>query len=197
MTQVDSLQTRGMTITDANGGLSTKKGGLDCIRRLKIEDAVAVARIYNAAVAGGESVYRSKSLDTTQVLEMLFSSPPRFECFGFENSDGLVGWSGLLQYHEREAYQTTARLVAYVALDQRRQGIARALVRHALGRADELAFHTVVLMLQKRPAYLLAWAARLGFRNTGYLAAALPVDSEWRDILIFQRFIAATQGAAQ
>jgi phosphinothricin acetyltransferase len=165
------------------------------VRRLQASDSEAIASIYNVAVAAGESVYHVPALTDADARRLLFDVPARFECYGYETVAGVVGWGGLMRYHPREAYQITAELVAYVAPDQRRHGIGRALVQHALARAAELEFRTIVLLLQKTPAHLLAWAVRLGFRSTGYMAAALPVGTERRDILVFQHFIETSTGA--
>lgn len=167
------------------------------IRRAQSKDGEAIAQIYNAAVARGESVYRAPTLTAEQARDMLFGVPSRFECFAFEGPSGFSGWSGLLRYHDREAYQTTAELATYVTPQDRGQGIGRALVQHALDQSRELGFHTVVLLLQAKPSYLLAWAARLGFRYMGFLSGALPVGSEWRDILVFQHSTSPNHGGAR
>jgi phosphinothricin acetyltransferase len=159
------------------------------IRRLQMGDCEAIASIYDTAVARGESVYHVPSLTAGDARRLLFDVPPRFEAFIYETECGIAGWAALMRYHERKAYETTAEIAVYVALDQRQKAIGGTLVQQALLRAPELGFHTIVLLLQKKPSYLLAWAAKLGFRSTGYVAAALPVGAERRDILVFQRSV--------
>jgi L-amino acid N-acyltransferase YncA len=167
------------------------------IRPLGRPDLDAVLRLWDAATVRGESTYGPKPPALDEAASMLLDGPPRFESYVYETSDGIVGWSGLLRYHEREAYGATAELVAYVAPDRRRQGVGRRLSHHALARAPELGFHTIVVILQPEPAYLLAVAARLGFRCTGRLTSVLAVGSEWRDIFIFQRPAAAPERGAR
>lgn len=178
----------GMTGSDHDGGR---------IRRLNKADVDAVGRICNAAVVRGEYTHGPKQLTPEHVVTVLFDVPACFESYAYETSAGIVGWAGLLRYHEREAYGATAELVVYVSPEHRRCGIGRILAQHVLARAPELGFHVIVLILQAEPAYLLAAAARLGFRCTGRLASVLPVGEEWRDIYVFQRFVLTSGEGAQ
>jgi L-amino acid N-acyltransferase YncA len=163
------------------------------IRKLVDADVEPVLAIWNAANLSGEHTHVAEALTLEQARATLFDVPKRFESYVHESSGRVAGWAALMRYHEREAYGATAELVAHVSANCRRQGIGRALVRHALARAPQLGFHTIVAILQPDPAYIVAWTARLGFRCTGQLKAVLPLGTEWRDILVFQRSVSMPQ----
>jgi L-amino acid N-acyltransferase YncA len=164
------------------------------IRRLHASDIDAVVRICNYAIARGESTYGPDPVTAEQMLRQLCRLPPPFESFVYDDGDGIVGWAGLTRFTEREIYDTTPELGIFVAGTHRRRGIGRALARHVLARAAGLGFHGLVLILQPEPTYLMAWAIRHGFRSAGSLPAVLPVGTEWRDIIVFQKFLSGELG---
>jgi L-amino acid N-acyltransferase YncA len=159
------------------------------IRRLDESDIDAVVRICNDAIAQGESTYGPDPVTAEQMLRQLCGLPPPFECFVYQDHDGIVGWAGLMRFAGRDIYDTTPELGIFVSAAHRRRGIGRALARHALARAADLGFHGLVLILQPEPTFLMAWAIRLGFRSAGRLPAVLPARTEWRDIFVFQKFL--------
>ena len=167
------------------------------IRRLVHADMESVVRIWEAAIVRAESTFGPKPPTVEEAGAMLLEVPARFESYVYETADGIVGWGGLLRYHEREAYGATAELTAFVAPDHRRRGIGRALSSYALARARDLGFHTIVVILQPEPAYVLAVAARLGFRCTGRLTSVLAAGGEWRDIFVFQRAMTPPERTGQ
>lgn len=152
-------------------------------------DIDEIARLWNEAIVRGESTHAPEPLTTDQVSRYLFDVPPKFEIYAHEVSNRLIGWGGLMRYHERKAYGNTAEIVAYVSANHRRRGVGRSIVNHALQRAHALRFHAVVLILQAAPSYLTASALRLGFRYTGHLSHVLPIGGDWRDIYIFEKLL--------
>jgi L-amino acid N-acyltransferase YncA len=159
------------------------------IRQLAKADVPDVLRIWNAAITEGESTRSATPLTADEVGALIFDVPARFEAYCYETAQAIVAWGGLTRYHEREAYGATAELSIYVSPQDRRRGIGRALARHALMRAQQLGFHAIVVILQAEAVHTMAWALRLGFRNTGRLTGVLPIGSDWRDVFIFHKLL--------
>jgi L-amino acid N-acyltransferase YncA len=160
------------------------------IRRLEPRDLDHAATLCNTVIARGESTYGPGPLTAEELRGELFGIPAEFESWAYEEDDGVVvGWAALTRHTHRDIYDTVAEVVVFVSAGHRRRGIGRALAKHALARASALGFRVLLVMLQPEPSYAVAWAVRLGFRNVGFLSAVLPVGGEWRDILVFQRFL--------
>lgn len=160
------------------------------IRRLEPRDLEDVVRICNAAIARGESTYGPTDISADELRPLLFDVPAQFESYVWDGDDGAIaGWGALMRHMNRDIYPTVAELTVFVADDYRRRGIAHALVQHCFERANELGFRSLLLILQPDPAYTVAWAVRLGFRNVGWLMGVLPIGDRMQDILVFQRFM--------
>lgn len=160
------------------------------IRRLEPRDLEDAARICNTAVGRGESTYGPDGLTPEELRAALFDVPAQFESYVWDSDGGSVaGWAALMRHTNRDIYDTVAELTVFVADEHRRRGVGHALVRHAMGRADELGFRVLLFILQPEPAHTLAWALRLGFRNVGWLVGVLPVGEQWRDVMVFERYM--------
>lgn len=161
------------------------------IRRLEPRDLEDAARICNAAIGRGESTHGPVSVSSEQLRAELFDVPAQFESYVWDGGGGgaIAGWAALMRHTNRDIYDTVAELTVFVADEYRRRGIGHALVQHALGRASDLGFRVLLLILQPEPAHAVAWAVRLGFRNVGWLLGVLPIGERSQDILVFERYM--------
>lgn len=159
------------------------------IRRLEPRDLEDIARICNSAIKRGESTYGPGDVSSEELRALLFNVPAQFESYVWEAGGAVVGWAALMRHMNRDIYPTVAELTVFVADEHRRRGVGHGLVHHAFARAGELGFRALLLILQPEPAYVVAWAVRMGFRNVGWLMGVLPVGESSRDILLFQRFL--------
>jgi len=159
------------------------------IRRLEPGDLEAAARLCSEAIARGESTLGPDPLGPEALAETL-KGDARYEAWAVDDREGRVaGWAALAPHTKRDIYDTVAELLVFVSGERRRHGFGRALVHHAITRATELRFRALVALLQPAPSFAVAWAVRLGFRSAGALTGVLPVGPEWRDILIFQKWL--------
>jgi phosphinothricin acetyltransferase len=162
------------------------------IRPLEVRDLKDCARIWNESTSCGESSFGPVGISVEELRAELLDGPAQFESYVWDGGAGgpIAGWVALMRHTHRDIYDTVAELTVFVAAKHRRRGIAKALVRHAQTRASQLGFRVLLLILQTDPAYLAAWAVRLGFRRVGGLTGVLPVGSRWLDIMVFEKFIA-------
>lgn len=167
------------------------------IRRMNERDIEAVVRICNATIARGESTYGPDPVDARQMHAQLLGVDQKFEAYVFESDDSeVLGWAAITPHTSRPVYNVSGEVEVFVAPEHRRRGIGRALMARLLSRAEAIGYHALLLLLQPVPTPPLAWAIRLGFRSVGSLTAAIPVGTEWRDLLVFERFVQAG-GAAR
>lgn len=166
------------------------------IRRLQHADLEAAVRITNEAILRGESTQGPDAIDEQRLSALLFAGGERFEAYVCENDAGdVTAWGALVPHTGRSVYNVSGELEVFVGVAHRRRGVGRALVRHLMGRARELDFHALLLLLQPEPTHVMSWAVKLGFRCVGSLAAVLPVNEEWRDLLVFEIFLSPPRSA--
>jgi phosphinothricin acetyltransferase len=102
----------------------------------------------------------------------------------FESEGQVVGWFSFGKFYGRPAYAATAEISVYVDPAKQRQGIAKALTRHALDRAPELGLTTLLgfVFAHNRPSLLLLGS--FGFESWGELPRIAVLDGVERDLSI-------------
>ncbi|HEY3065827.1 MAG TPA: GNAT family N-acetyltransferase [Methylomirabilota bacterium] len=158
------------------------------IRLARAGDLPAIVAIYNAAIPG-----RLATADTEPVS--LESRRPWFREHTADRRplwvaevDGEVrGWLGLQSFYGRPAYAGTAEVSVYVAADDRRRGIARALLAHALEGAPALGLTTLLGFIFGHNVPSLELFRRFGFERWGELPRVAVLDGVERDLVIVGR----------
>jgi len=157
------------------------------IREAAPEDLAAIVAIYNAAIPGGEATADTEPVPV-EARRTWFTehSPDRRPLWVFD-AGGVAGWLSFEDFYGRPAYGATAEVGVYVAPERRREGIGRALLRHALERAPELGLSTLLGLVFAHNAASVALLGRLGFEQWGRLPRVARIDGRGRDVLVLGR----------
>jgi L-amino acid N-acyltransferase YncA len=156
------------------------------IRRLKLTDVYDVTSIFNETIERQECTNDVRPRTAEQMKAWLTADLPDYETFVYETAAGIVGWSAITRYHEREAYRPTVELVTFVTRAARRFGIGGELMRNSLRRAKALGFHSAVIIVFPEPLYVVESAKKLGFVELGRLHGVFPAEGSWRDVVLLQ-----------
>ena len=99
----------------------------------------------------------------------------------------IDGWLGLRSFYGRPAYQATVEVGVYIAPAARRQGLARALLAHAVHAAPKLGVRTLLgfIFAHNRPS--IALFEQAGFARWGLLPCVAELDGTERDLAILGR----------
>ena len=119
------------------------------IRKAERRDLQALLDIYNYEVEHGVATLDLQPKDLEQWGQW-------FEAHNIENhpllvaeADGhIAGYASLSDYREKEAYKSTVELSVYIAPEDRRKGVATALMEAVLEEARrDVRTHTVVSVI--------------------------------------------------
>ena len=158
------------------------------IRHATVDDLPAIVAIYNAAIPG-----RMATADTTPVT--VAQREEWFRAFDaasrplwvLEEAGEVCGWLGLRSFYGRPAYQRTVESAVYVSPHHQRQGIARALLAHALAQAPALGIETVLGFVFAHNIPSVRLFEGCGFTRWGLLPRVAMMDGVERDLAILGR----------
>lgn len=158
------------------------------IRDAALADLPAIVAIYNASIPG-----RLATADTVPVT--VDSRREWFAAFDpgsrplwvFESAGAVAGWLGLRSFYGRPAYHRTVELAVYVDPSRQRQGVAGALLGHALAAAPGLGIATLLAFVFGHNEASIALFRRAGFADWGRLPRVAELDGVERDVLILGR----------
>ena len=157
------------------------------IRHATGGDLAAIVGIYNAAIPGRMATADTEPVTVAQREEWFRAFDPASRPIWVFDDSGVRGWLGLRSFYGRPAYHRTVESAVYVAPDQQRKGIARALLAHALSEAPSLGISTVLGFIFAHNAPSIRLYEAHGFTRWGLLSRVAEIDGIERDLAILGR----------
>ena len=158
------------------------------IRDAGPDDMPAVTVIYNEAVANTTAIWNEVSVDTANRVEWLDarrkSGYPVL--VAVDDDAGVVGYASFGDWRAFDGYRHTVEHSVYVRSDQRRKGIAEALMSALIERARDLGKHVMVAAIEAQNASSIRLHEKLGFRQVGLLPEVGTKFGKWLDLAFMQ-----------
>ena len=104
-----------------------------------------------------------------------------------DSGDTIAGWLSLRSFYGRPAYLGTVEVGVYTAPARRREGVARALLEHALQTAPVAGIRTILAFVFAHNLPSLALYEKAGFAPWGRLPRVAELDDVERDLAILGR----------
>ena len=161
------------------------------IRFADQDDLAAIVGIYNESIPG-----RLATADTSPV-----SVESRRGWFGdfdrvkrplwvYVTDSGIAAWLSLRSFYGRPAYAATVEVAIYCTAAQRRRGIGRCLLGHALSHAPRFGIRTVLAFVFAHNLPSVTLFETAGFASWGLLPRVAELDGVERDLAILGKRVA-------
>ncbi len=156
------------------------------IRAAIESDLPRIVEIYNGAIPG-----RMATADTAPVtvdarrVWFRAHSEDRNPLWVIESGERAVAWLALSPFYGRPAYSATKEVSVYVDAAWCRQGLATALLDHAIDNASSIGVKTMLGFIFSHNAPSLHLFGRFGFVRWGELPNIACLDDVERSLSIF------------
>lgn len=157
------------------------------IRSATLDDAAALARIYNHYIATSVATFEetpvSLLLMTSRIRELLSNSFPWLVA---ERDASIAGYAYARPWKERSAYRFAAESTVYLDSEAVGRGLGKALYRELLAILHDRGFHTVIggIALPNDPS--VALHESLGFRKVAHFREQGFKFGRWVDVAYWQ-----------
>lgn len=161
------------------------------IRFAQIDDLPAIVDIYNQSIPSKQSTGDMQPLTVEGRRRWFADHRPEEHPIFVADVDGQVaGWCSLSAYRPgRAALRFTSEISYYISYAHHRQGIATALVKHALAACPSLGIkHVFAIVLEGNQASLNL-LQKMGFEQWGYLPRVADFDGREIGHLYYGRHI--------
>ncbi len=160
-------------------------------RPATIQDADAIARIYNEGIRDRVGTFETRERSTADV-ERWFDG--RHPIVVVERAAGdIVAFASTSPYRPRDCYAGIADFSVYVTRSSRGQGAGRLAMHRLIDLARRAGFWKLVSRVFVENHVSRALLARVGFREVGIYEKHAQLDGVWRDALIVERLIPENQ----
>jgi L-amino acid N-acyltransferase YncA len=163
------------------------EGGMQ-IRDATVEDAAAIAQIYNQGIEDRVATLETVLRSPEERAEWMAAKGPRHPVLVAQDEAGTVlGWASLNQFNPRPAYDHVVDLSIYVGREHRGRGVGDALLGALTERARALGYHKLVLAAFPTNVPGMRLYERHGFTTVGIYHEQGMLDGRWIDVIIMEK----------
>jgi L-amino acid N-acyltransferase YncA/DNA-binding transcriptional ArsR family regulator len=166
----------------SDGSVSIRDAGLD--------DAPAIARIYNQGIEDRTATLETQPRSAEERAEWLASHDERHPVLLAEDSAGAaLGWCSLNRFNPRAAYDHVADISVFVARESRGRGVGDAMLTALEARARAIGYHKMVLAAFPTNAPGMRLYQRHGFVTVGTYHEQGLLDGRWVDVVVMEKLL--------
>jgi len=160
------------------------------IRDATLEDASAIARIYNQGIEDRCATLETQLRGPEERAEWLTARGPRHPVVVAGDGSGTVlGWGSLNSFNPRPAYDHVADFSLYVVREQRGRRIGDALLSAIEARARALGYHKMVLAAFPTNVPGMRLYERHGFSTVGIYHDQGLLDGRCVDVIAMEKIL--------
>ena len=180
----------GRTRAPAQPSGTVSGDGTISVRDAAMDDAPAIARIYNQAIEDRTVTLETELRSPEERAEWIASHDARHPVLLAADSAGVaVGWASLNRFNPRAVYDHVADLSLYVARESRGHGVDDALMAALEVRARAGGYHKMVLAALPTNAPGMALYERQGFATVGTYHEQGMLDGRWVDVVVMEKVL--------
>ncbi len=157
-------------------------------RSAVLEDATAIARIYNQGIEDRVATFETRPRTAEDVRGWFDGVHP---IVVVEEAAEIIAFAATFPYRNRECYAGIAETSLYVARAWRRKGTGRLAMAALIEEAEKAGFWKLLSRVFPENQASRALIRSMGFREVGAYEKHARLDGVWRDVIIVEHLIAA------
>lgn len=153
------------------------------IRKVKPEDAEAIAGIYNKYVLETAVSFEEDALSVDEMRRRIEAISAAHPYFVGEEDGKVVGYCYVHPWKERKAYRHTMEVTIYLADVAMGRGLGTQLMEHLLSACRREGYHALVACITADNEASLAFHKRFGFRQASFFPEVGWKLGKWHDVI--------------
>ena len=153
------------------------------VRPARVEDAGAVAAIFNQGIEERQATFEARLHDAEDFLGEFGGSAPFLVAQGERE---VVGWARVSAYSAKGYYSGVGEASVYVERGARGRGVGRALLAELAAEAERRGYWKLVGLIFPENRASVALLTGAGYSEVGLLRRHGRMDGSWRDVLLVE-----------
>jgi L-amino acid N-acyltransferase YncA len=159
------------------------------IRDATIDDAAAIARIYNQGIEDRTATLETGLRTSEERAHWLLEQSPRHPVIVAVDHGDVIGRASLNRFNPRPVYDHVGDFSVFVARERRGKGAGAALLEGLEDRARRLGYHKLVLAAFPHNVSGSKLYQRCGFRVVGTYKEQGMLDGKWVDVVLMEKLL--------
>ncbi len=165
------------------------------VRPATMEDAAAIAEIYNQGIRARIATFETEERTTEERRIWLAGHdahhPVVVATVTDDGVEQVVGWAATDGYRTRACYAGVAEFSVYIHERYRGRGIGVVLLNGLIAAAERAGLWKLLSRIFPENVASRALCAKVGFREVGVYQNHGKLDGVWKDTVIVERLITA------
>jgi L-amino acid N-acyltransferase YncA len=157
-------------------------------RPATLDDADAIARIYNEGIADRVATFETRFRTAQEVRGWFDGVHP---VVVVEDAGDVIAFAATSSYRNRECYAGIAEVSLYVARAARGRGVGRMALAALIEHAGQAGYWKLVSRVFPENRASRGLIRSMGFREVGTYEKHGVLEGVWRDVIIVERLIEA------
>jgi len=159
------------------------------VRNATLDDAAAIAEIYNQGIEDRIATYETEPRSAEEQQAWLRAIADHYPAVVAQIDGEIVGWAGAGPYRARECYRGIGEFSMYVRRDWRGHSVGDLLVAALISEAERLGLWKLLSRIFPFNEASRALCRKHGFREVGVYQKHARLDGRWLDVVIVERLI--------
>ena len=172
-----------------NSALKDAKANGVQVRNATLDDAPAIAEIYNQGIEDRVATYETEPRSTEEQQAWLRAIADHYPAVVAQIDGEIVGWACAGPYRARKCYRGIGEFSMYVRRDWRGRSVGDLLLAALISEAERLGLWKLLSRIFPFNAASRALCRKHGFREVGVYEKHARLDGRWLDVVIVERLI--------
>ncbi|MDH7479157.1 MAG: N-acetyltransferase family protein [Syntrophomonadaceae bacterium] len=148
-------------------------------------DLAEIVEIYNSTISSLIATADTEPVSIASRRPWFDGHSSRRPLWVVEERGRILAWLSIHPFNVRPAYHATVEISVYVAEGQRRRGIGRRLLQHAVNQAPRLGINNLVAFVFAHNHFSRRLFDNCGFQRWGYLPRVAELGGRERDVIVY------------
>lgn len=159
------------------------------IRNVRMEDAVAIATIYNYYIKNSVATFEEAIIDGAEMKKRIAKIVTEYPFLVFEENKQILGYAYADVWKTRVAYKNTTETTVYLNPEFVNKGIGTKLYAELLNQLIKLNFHAVIGVISLPNENSIDLHKKLGFEKVAHFKEVGYKFNKWIDVGFWELMI--------
>ena len=162
------------------------KENMGKIREVTLEDAKAIADIYNIYVKDTDITFETEPVSVEEMRERIATISAHNPYLVYEMEGEIAGYCYVHGWKERAAYQYTVETTVYLSPKYFRKGIGRKLMERLIEECRTYGFRALIACITDGNEVSFILHEKLGFKKVSHFEKVGRKFDRWIDVVDYE-----------